>query len=49
MHIVNKHKKNETMRITPSSGAAVYIDSSKMVTPPVTINQRKATAPVIIN
>ena len=48
MHMVNKHKNNETVRITPSSGAAVYIDSPKMESPPIT-NQRKATAPVIIN
>ena len=33
------------MGITPSSGAALYIDIPKMVTP-VTINQRKT---VIIN
>ena len=36
--IWNKHKNNETMETTPSSGTAVYIDSPKMVTPPVTIN-----------
>ena len=47
--MVNKYKNNETMGITPSSGAALYIDSPKVVTPPVTINQRKTTAPVIIN
>ena len=48
MHMVNKHKNNETMRITPSSGVAVY-PLPEMVTPPVTINQRKATSTVIIN
>ena len=37
------------MGITPSSGAMVYIDSPKMVTPPVTINQGKTTVPVTIN
>ena len=47
--MVKKHKNNKTMRITPSSGAPVYINSPKMVTPPVTINQRKATGAVIIN
>ena len=48
MHMVNKHKNNETMGITPSSDAAVYIDSPKIVTRPVTINERKVTALVII-
>ena len=37
------------MEITPSFGAAVYINSPNIVTPPVTINQRKMTVPVIIN
>ena len=47
--MVKKHKNNETMRITPISGAAVYINSQKIVIPPVTVNQRKATGTVIIN
>ena len=37
------------MGITPSYGAAVYIDSPKVVTPTVTINQGKTTTSVIIN
>ena len=31
------------------SGVAMNVDSPKIVTPPVTINQRKTTIPIFLN